>query len=271
MSAYALTTKLFPTHFSPPDPVFADRLSVPLGYWNALGIFAAMGAVLAVGCAGHERSRIVRAGSAVAACVVVPTMLFTFSRGALAAMVIGVVAMVILDSRRIELLASAVALAIPVGFLVWLGLASGPLTEPGTPVVEAAEAGRGYAAWVAALACAAVLLNEAAHLVVVRLNPGRSAERRFGIALCSCGPRACDRSCDRPRRASPGSPIARGRHSAPTTRSSRRAIEIAFGVYPATTGSTTGASRQSKPANIPLWGAAQVRSSSRGIGCERSI
>ena len=236
-----------------------------------MGIFAAMGTILAFGCAGHERSRLVRAGSAVAACVVVPTMLFTFSRGALAAMVIGVVAMVILDSRRIELLASAIALAIPVGFLVWLGLASGPLTEPGTPMVEVAEAGRGYAVWVAALACAASTPQRGRPSRHRPAEPG--SRRRAPIRYRSrrCGSRASDRSCDRARRSSPDSPIARGLPSAPTTRSRRRAIEIAFGVYPATAGSNTGASPQSKRATIRSWGAAQVRTSSRGTSCGGSI
>src|SRR5437588_9652084 len=46
-SAYGLASRLFPTRFGVFDPIAASRLSEPLGYWNALGLFAAMGALLA--------------------------------------------------------------------------------------------------------------------------------------------------------------------------------------------------------------------------------
>src|SRR5207248_2820863 len=35
--AYALATRLFPAHFTTPTYV-SDRLSTPVGYWNALGL-----------------------------------------------------------------------------------------------------------------------------------------------------------------------------------------------------------------------------------------
>ena len=58
-SGYGLLTRLFPERLGVFDPVAAYRLEEPLTYWNALGIFAAMGALLALGfaAAGAEPRR----------------------------------------------------------------------------------------------------------------------------------------------------------------------------------------------------------------------
>src|SRR5262245_9587119 len=50
-SGYGLLTRLFPNRFGSYDPVSGLRLSDPVGYWNAFGILAAMGILLAVGLA----------------------------------------------------------------------------------------------------------------------------------------------------------------------------------------------------------------------------
>ncbi len=183
VAAYALTTRLFPTHFAPPDPISAYQLSVPLGYWNALGLLTAMGMILAVGVAGDARVRVVRMSAGAATCVIAPAMLFTFSRGAWVAAAIGLVAMFVLDSDRIALAAAAAAITVPVGCLVWLGLTSRPLTDEQASIAEAAHSGRRYAVAVILMVCAAALLVELAHRGVARLDPGPTAERRFGIGV----------------------------------------------------------------------------------------
>ena len=183
VAAYALTTRLFPTHFAAPDPIAAYQLSVPLGYWNALGLLAAMGMVLALGVAGHANVRVIRMAAGPAMCVIAPAMLFTFSRGAWVAAAIGLVAMFVLDSHRIALAAAAAAIAVPVGCLVWLGMISRPLTDAQATVAEAAQSGRRYALAVILLACLSVVLVDLAHRWVARLDPGPTAERQFGIGF----------------------------------------------------------------------------------------
>src|SRR5665811_789721 len=48
ISTYALATRLFPDRLGYYDPTAGYRLSMPLGYWNALGIFAVIGILLAL-------------------------------------------------------------------------------------------------------------------------------------------------------------------------------------------------------------------------------
>ena len=65
------------------DPVAAYRLEEPLTYWNALGVFAAMGALLALGFAARSQSVVARALPAATLPILFSTLYFTFSRGAL--------------------------------------------------------------------------------------------------------------------------------------------------------------------------------------------
>src|SRR5918912_429413 len=51
ISAYALATRLFPARITSFDPISGYRLQEPLGYWNALGIFCAVGVLLCFGFA----------------------------------------------------------------------------------------------------------------------------------------------------------------------------------------------------------------------------
>ena len=55
--AYGLLTRLFPEQLGSFDPVSGYRLSAPVGYWNALGILAVIGALLALGLAARGASR----------------------------------------------------------------------------------------------------------------------------------------------------------------------------------------------------------------------
>ena len=83
---YALLTKSLPDHFA--DANRYARLYEPYGYWNALGLTAAMGAI---GCmwlgarrAGHA---LLSALAYPAMGVLLLTLLLAYSRGALAALV----------------------------------------------------------------------------------------------------------------------------------------------------------------------------------------
>ncbi len=49
VSTYGLATRLFPDQLGRFDPIASYRLSNPVGYWNAFGILAAIGTLLALG------------------------------------------------------------------------------------------------------------------------------------------------------------------------------------------------------------------------------
>ena len=87
------------------------RLSAPLGYSNGLGLFAAIGVVLALGLAVRLRRPLV----ATPLLVLGPTLYFTYSRGAWLALAVGAVAWVALARprlpRRVWVVAGAAAIA----------------------------------------------------------------------------------------------------------------------------------------------------------------
>ena len=85
-----LITRVLP-HVWPISPDVANnRLGFPLTYWNALGILATVGIILLFGLsASREEPRGVRALACGAIPVLALTLYFTFSRGAIAALMVG--------------------------------------------------------------------------------------------------------------------------------------------------------------------------------------
>jgi hypothetical protein len=87
------------------------RISYPLTYWNALGLLAVIGIVLCVGMTSDDReSRVPKALSALPVPLLAVTVLLTFSRGAIAAGVIGLAAYMLVGRPR-ALLTALIALA----------------------------------------------------------------------------------------------------------------------------------------------------------------
>lgn len=82
--AYALATRLFPDRVGQFDSIAGYRLSEPVGYWNALGVLAALAALLlATGFAARAGKLRSRAAAAAALPLLALTIEFTFSRGEL--------------------------------------------------------------------------------------------------------------------------------------------------------------------------------------------
>lgn len=106
-------------HVWPTSPgVSNNRLSFPLTYWNALGIVAAIGSLLAIGLTTSDReNRWTRALAAAAVPVMATTMLFTFSRGAMATALVGLLALVILSRQR-ALIGGLIAVVAPTAVAV---------------------------------------------------------------------------------------------------------------------------------------------------------
>jgi hypothetical protein len=92
------------------------RLEQPITYWNAMGAVAAMGLVLCTRMAGDERRP--RGLRAVAAAAVAPfgaAVYLTFSRGAIAAVAVGLLVLVLLAREQAQMRAAAVALGTGLG------------------------------------------------------------------------------------------------------------------------------------------------------------
>ncbi|HEY5334091.1 MAG TPA: hypothetical protein VIJ21_11150, partial [Solirubrobacterales bacterium] len=108
-----LVTRILPEVHTIQASIENDRLSYPLSYWNAVGIFAAVTIVILVGLATRrEEPPLGKALAAAAIPLVTATLYFAFSRGAVAALAIGLLAFVVLAARR-ELIGSALAIVPP--------------------------------------------------------------------------------------------------------------------------------------------------------------
>lgn len=113
-SLYGLATRLLPARFGGFDSITFDyRLSAPITYWNGLGIFAAMGVLLALAFATRGRHLATRAAAAAALPLLAATAYFTFSRGAWYALALGLIVAIAVDPRRLQLIAVGLALAPP--------------------------------------------------------------------------------------------------------------------------------------------------------------
>lgn len=92
----ALATRLAPDVWEVSTRLAPERLSYPLTYWNALGLLAAIGVVLAFAqTCDLAETRAVRIVAAAAIPVLAATLLLTFSRGAIAACAVGVATVVL--------------------------------------------------------------------------------------------------------------------------------------------------------------------------------
>jgi hypothetical protein len=180
VAAFSLATRLFPGHLRIYDPAFIYRLAQPIGYWNALALFTAIGALLALGFAARGRTIAVRAASAALLVVLLPTFYFTFGRAAWVALAAGLVFAIAIDPRRLQLLVTMFIVAPVVGCAIWLASRSEGLTREGASVARAAHDGHRYALVVMVLALVNGLLVSALTLVERRVRPSRRVS--FGFA-----------------------------------------------------------------------------------------
>ena len=108
---YGLSDRLLPGIFDLSRSTGAyGRLEQPLTYWNAMGALAALGALLSTRVAAdRSRSSAMRAAAAAATVPLVTGVWLSYSRGALAALAVGLLALAAMARTRAQLLAIAVA------------------------------------------------------------------------------------------------------------------------------------------------------------------
>jgi len=170
VALYALGTRLFPGDVGGAyDPSSGYQLAEPLGYWNALGILTALAILLAGAFAAHGGLLATRALAAAALVVLLPTLYFTFSRGALVALVVGAIVQVAADAHRARLVATGLVVGTPALLAVFLASRYHALTTAGDSLTTAQREGHELATILAVLALVA-----AAGAVVVQV-----AERRL--------------------------------------------------------------------------------------------
>jgi O-antigen ligase len=183
---YGLATRLFPDRLEGADDQFnAYRLAEPLGYWNAFGLLAVLGILLALGVLAHAR----RLPAAVAASAMLPALFaglyFTFSRGSWIALGFGLVATVALDPRRIRLLWSAVAVAPASVAALVVASRHNALTTEGSPLAAATREGHRLVWVLAALILASTASGWLAYVVAERVAVGPRIRRLVSACLAA--------------------------------------------------------------------------------------
>jgi hypothetical protein len=184
IAVYAFATRTFQDRFETYDsPIIAYRLSEPIGYWNSLGLLAAIGILLALGFVAHARRLPVVAVAGAALPVLFATLYFTFSRGAWFALALGAIALVALDPRRLRVVFMLLAVLPASALAVAVGSRQDALTTEGAQRAEAVSQGHRYALVVTALALGACVLALAGHWVGSRLAAPGWAARALDAGL----------------------------------------------------------------------------------------
>ncbi len=181
--AYSLSTRLFPTRLGAFDSIAGYRLSEPLGYWNGLGLFAAMGSLLAVGLVLRATTPALRIAAGASSVALTMTLYFTFSRGAWISLAAGFLAMLALERRRLLLLAAVLAVAPWSAAGIWIASQSEALTRLQASLSAAAADGRRLALVLIGLALAAGATAFAFASLEKRFRPPRLVRLAFGGAL----------------------------------------------------------------------------------------
>jgi O-antigen ligase len=189
ISAVSLSTRLFPSG-GPHRLDDSGRLSDPIGYWNGLGLWAAMGLALGIVLAARAHSSPVRALAAASCVPCAATLYFTFSRGAWIALAAGLLVAIAVDPRRLGLTAWILLLAPWPAVGLILASRSKGLTGVSPTLEQASHDGRSLALAIVILCIAAGSATLALARLERRWRAPPAARTAFACALlgaCALG------------------------------------------------------------------------------------
>jgi O-antigen ligase len=172
-----LVTRVLPELW-PVDPNFANnRLSYPLTYWNSLGLLAAIGVILCFHLTSSRgEPRAVRVLSAAAVPLLATTVYFTFSRGAIAAGILGLIVYAVLGRPR-ALVTGLIAVAPPTAIALAVAYDADLLATPNPTTAAAVSQGHDLAVVLALCAAAAAFIRAVLLAVDPRLSLPRLPPR----------------------------------------------------------------------------------------------
>ncbi len=181
---YALLTKALPGRVGA-EQTYA-RLQEPFGYWNAIGLTAALGAI---GCMWLGARR---AGHALLSALAYPamgimwvTLLLAYSRGALAALVAGLALWLTLVPLRLRGTAVLLAGALGGGAVVAWDFSRPELTTDNLALVARAGAGHQLGVLLVAMIAALTLIGLGIGFATGSRAPSERVRRRAGALLLS--------------------------------------------------------------------------------------
>ncbi|MDP2712852.1 MAG: O-antigen ligase family protein [Solirubrobacteraceae bacterium] len=182
LSAYAVLTKVFPGALSP-DEIYA-RLREPFGYWNSVGLAAALGVP---GClwlgtrrGGHQA---LNALAYPALGLLVLTMLLSFSRGAVLAAALGAAFWFATVPRRLRGAAVLIAGSVGGGLMAAWAFSQNALTDDRVPVDLRNQAGLQLGLMLIVLLGLLTVAGLAVGFVRAKYEPTLHQRDRAGVAL----------------------------------------------------------------------------------------
>lgn len=182
IAGYALATKVFPATLAPSN-AFA-RLNEPYGYWNAVGLSAAMG-VICCTWLGARRSghALLRALAYPATGLLLLTLVLAYSRGALAALAIGLALWFCMVPLRLRSAAVLLAGALGAGAVLAWDFSKHALSAESVPLAERDLAGHQLGALALAMLLVLGAVGVCVGFLTARRAPSALSRRRAGAAL----------------------------------------------------------------------------------------
>jgi hypothetical protein len=179
---YALLTKALPHQLDAADTY--ARLQQPYGYWNAIGLTAAMGAI---GCLWLGARR---AGHAVLTALAYPAMglmlvtaMLAYSRGALAALALGAIAWLVLVPLRLRGLRVLAVAALAAGPVIAWDFSRAALKDEAVAMAARTSAGHQFGVLLAAMLIVLALAGVAIGFFGDRRAPRLATRRAVGVAI----------------------------------------------------------------------------------------
>jgi hypothetical protein len=181
-SSYALMAKVFPAALDPGSTL--GRVRAPFGYWNAVGIEAALGvpAVLWLG-SRREPGAFARGLAAPAMTLLISTILLSYSRSALIAAVIAAGLFVVLVPARLRAIPVLLLGIAGAALITAWALSTSPLTRDHISLGARVTAGQSFAVLLLLVLLAVTACGFAAAFLVDRVSLSTGALRRVRTAL----------------------------------------------------------------------------------------
>jgi tetratricopeptide (TPR) repeat protein len=182
LCAYSLLAKVFPSTLASGNDY--GRLLAPFGYWNAIGVAAALGLAPALWAAARPADSIaLRALTVPALTLMITVIALSYSRSAALVAVVAVaawVAFVPLRLRSALMLGLAAVCAVPI---VVVALHDHNFTTDHVSLAAQTTAGHAFGPVLLAITLVAAALGVAASLGMARLSVPEAARRRIGTVL----------------------------------------------------------------------------------------
>jgi O-antigen ligase len=183
---YALATKVFPGTLVPANSaanIYA-RLEEPYGYWNAIGLTAAMGAICCMWLGARRAGHALLSALAYPAMgIVLVTLMLAYSRGALAALAIGLVLWFCVVPLRLRGAAVLIAGALGAAVVVGWDFSRHALATENVPLGERVTAGHQLGALLLAMILVLTITGVAIGFLTGRQAPSRATRTRAGAIL----------------------------------------------------------------------------------------